>query len=1480
VVTAAALLVAGLPAASAATALTFVSSTPADGSSVASAPTVSLTFSLPLDPANSAVTLSTTAGVAVPCNKAQSDPSTVACTPAVRLTEGPYSATAQVKDAASTATATKTISFTVDTTAPTPPTVSAPAITSRNVTAVPVSGSAENGASVEVTLTDGAGKTVTGSTRAGAAGYSLALDATSLRDGSVALSAVAVDAAGNRSVAGTSTTSKDTTGPGLVSTVPADGGSARPTDSAGAPTVISATYDAALTDASTLRLTDSTGNAVAGRTARSADTKTLQFTPSAVLAEGRYTADVLAVDADGNSTASHFRFDLDGTPPAAPTVTPPAPVSAATAAKAPVGGKAEPGSRVTVTIDDADGATAPVTAPVATAAGDGSWSLSADVRSLKDGTLTVVATATDRAGNTSKGSDLVTTVKDTVAPAAPTLTVTPNPVTQSSQTAVAAAGKAEPSSLVSVSIDDTDAATPAVTRTAQADSAGAWQITGIDVSGLRDGTLTTSATARDAVGNTGPASTATVRKDATPPGAPTLGDLPTITAANAKAFPVRGTAEPASTVAVTVTEAVNAGRKVAGTTVAQTDGSWSLTLDVSGLSDGPIRLTANATDADGNTGPSAARDLSKDTTPPAQPTLVTPAAVNTTNSAAAPFSGTTSPGALVRLSVDDTNASTAPVTATRTAANDGAWSASLDLRGLTDGTLTVSALAEDAVGNRSAATSAKVVKDTVAPAAPSVRSTPSTVTDAEQHDVQLSGSLATSDSPASPETWTVTVQVTDGTGTVGPVSVAPLTDRSWSVQRVDVSSLKDGTLTVSATVRDENGNVGPAGTASVTKDATVLALVSTRPAKDGAIKGGTAPVSATYNEPLATDLNGAPRSTIDLKNKLGNPVAGSRSFADGNRTIAFTPSADLTDAGSPYTMTVQAYDGVGEHITTVQSFTVDSVAPAAPSLVLPATVNAATAPAVPFSGKAEPASLVTLVITDGTQSQSANTVADSAGDFGGTISVTALADGVLRATAVATDAAGNASPAASGSTTKDTVAPTVSSLTVTGPVNAARAAAVPVSGGTTGGATAVTVKVSDGVTSVVASLTPTSSGDFSAALDLRPLADGPLTATATATDAAGNSSSTVTTSTSKDTKAPVISGLSVTDPITSANRTAVQVTGNTGEAGSSVVAAVSDTAGRSLQKTVTTPASGAFAAGFDLTGFAYGPVTVTVRASDPAGNATSATASANNLSPIDQKYAELRAAGLDLGAPQGAERDVPGGRARSFANGDIYWSAGSGAHVVLGAILSLYRQLGAASSGLGLPMTDELGARDGRGRYNTFQQGWVYWTASTGAHEIHGAIADTWFRLGGDRSALGYPTSNELGTPDGRGRYNTFERGSVYWTASTGAHEVRGAIRDTWVRLGAEGALGYPLTDELGTPDGRGRFNHFERGSVYWTPTTGAHEVHGAIRDYWASIGWERSWLGYPVSDEYGVPGGRANDFEFGRVRWDAGTGQVAASPG
>jgi hypothetical protein len=43
----------------------------------------------------------------------------------------------------------------------------------------------------------------------------------------------------------------------------------------------------------------------------------------------------------------------------------------------------------------------------------------------------------------------------------------------------------------------------------------------------------------------------------------------------------------------------------------------------------------------------------------------------------------------------------------------------------------------------------------------------------------------------------------------------------------------------------------------------------------------------------------------------------------------------------------------------------------------------------------------------------------------------------------------------------------------------------------------------------------------------------------------------------------------------------------------------------------------------------------------------------------------------------------------------------------------------------------------------------------------------------------------------------------------------------------------------------------------------------------WGAQGFQRSALGYPITDEYGVDGGRQSDFQGGFLRWNASTGTV-----
>jgi len=152
-----------------------------------------------------------------------------------------------------------------------------------------------------------------------------------------------------------------------------------------------------------------------------------------------------------------------------------------------------------------------------------------------------------------------------------------------------------------------------------------------------------------------------------------------------------------------------------------------------------------------------------------------------------------------------------------------------------------------------------------------------------------------------------------------------------------------------------------------------------------------------------------------------------------------------------------------------------------------------------------------------------------------------------------------------------------------------------------------------------------------------------------------------------------------------------------------------------------------------------------------------------------------------------------------------------------------------------------------------------------------GLIAAKYASLGG-AAVLGEPVDKSLGT------IWTFRgQALVYDKATKSVVHIYGAIFERWMALGGL-SFGVPCTDERGTPDGVGRYNHFNNftASIYWTPRTGAHAIYGAIRERWAQLGWERSYLGYPTSDEVDFPeAGRANEFQNGGIYWWPDTGAI-----
>ena len=137
------------------------------------------------------------------------------------------------------------------------------------------------------------------------------------------------------------------------------------------------------------------------------------------------------------------------------------------------------------------------------------------------------------------------------------------------------------------------------------------------------------------------------------------------------------------------------------------------------------------------------------------------------------------------------------------------------------------------------------------------------------------------------------------------------------------------------------------------------------------------------------------------------------------------------------------------------------------------------------------------------------------------------------------------------------------------------------------------------------------------------------------------------------------------------------------------------------------------------------------------------------------------------------------------------------------------------------------------------------------------------------RHVLGAPVSPEFGVPGGASRL--YQGGQILWSSGTGAKAVYGEIRNTYGQLGYEqGALGFPVTDEEAVPGGRRTV--FQHGAIVWSPSTGAQVVKGFIRDRYESLGGSGSGLGLPVSGERPEAGGVSQSFTGGAIYFDAAT--------
>jgi hypothetical protein len=403
----------------------------------------------------------------------------------------------------------------------------------------------------------------------------------------------------------------------------------------------------------------------------------------ATLADGTITYTATATDSSSN-TATAIRTATRAAVPSVSITTATDPITIANRFSASASGTTSVGATVTLTATDGTHHAAPVTATVD---GSGNWSATGlDVSGLTDTFITYTATATDPGGTATANS---VALKQTV-----TMTSATNPVTATNATNVSASGTVEVGATVSVAVTD---GTHTVTKLATTDGTGGWFVTGIDVTGLNDGTITYTATATDSSSNTATA-TQTATKNTAANVTISTGTNP-INIANQNGVSLTGTTDVGDTVTVVASDGTHVTPPHTATV---TLASWTLNnFDVSGLDDGTITYTATASNG---VGPNGTTSTTATKTTVAITSVTNPVVGGVVTS----ISGTAEVGAAVQVSVTDGTHTVGPFSAVLGPV-PGTWSLpAFVVSALNNGPITYSATAT--IGGNSATTSVSATK--------------------------------------------------------------------------------------------------------------------------------------------------------------------------------------------------------------------------------------------------------------------------------------------------------------------------------------------------------------------------------------------------------------------------------------------------------------------------------------------------------------------------------------------------------------------------------------------------------------------------------------------------------------------------------------------------------------------------------------------------------------------------------------------------
>ncbi|EML4352145.1 TPA: Ig-like domain-containing protein [Enterobacter hormaechei subsp. steigerwaltii] len=840
------------------------------------------------------------------------------------------------------------------------------------------------------------------------------------------------------------------------------------------------------------------------------------------LKDGDASVQVSVTNVNGNSASAGREYSVDATAPSV-TINTIATDDILNASEAQsdlaISGTstAEAGQTVTVSLNGKDYTT--------TVSANGSWTLNvpaADLAGLTDGSVTVTAAVSDKAGNPASVDHTLTV--DVTVPAVTIHTVAGDDVINvaehnQAQIISGSATGAAAGDKITVTIGGQ-------TYTTVLDAAGNWSV-GVPasvISGLSDGSVTVTASVTDAAGNTG-SGTHNVTVDTGLPSVSfnAISDDNVLNAVEkGQDLSVSGTSANLAEGTV-VTVALN-GKNYTATTAA--DGTWSLTVpaaDLAGLGQASYTLNATATNGVGNSVSSSA-NLLVDTALPTV-TINTVAGDNVIN-AAEVAAGQTLSGTVANAEAGNTVTVTiGGHSYTATVQNNLSWSVNVPsdvLTALGNGSLSVTATVTNGHGNTGTG-EREIAIDANLPGLRVNTVAGDDVVNTIEHAQNLivSGS---SDGLAPGTALTVTVNGKDYAATV-------LADGTWSaaIPSTDVSAWPEGTVKISVTGDSAAGNPITISH-DVTVDLATVAISINALATDDVINAAEKGADLVLSG-VTTNVEAGQTVTISLNGRIYTTTVDD----SGNWTYT-VPSADLAGLkDGDASVQVSVTNVNGNSASAGREYSVDATAPSVTinTIATDDILNATEAQsdlAISGTSTAEAGQTLTVSLNgkDYTTTVSANgswTLNVPAADLAG------LTDGSVTVTASVSDKAGN--PASVDHTlTVDVTVPAVTIHTVAGDdvINVAEHnQAQIVSGSATGAAAGDTVTVTIGGQSYTTVLD--AAGNWSVGVPanvISGLSDGSVTVTASVTDAAGNTGSG-THNVTVDTGLPSVSFNAISD---------------------------------------------------------------------------------------------------------------------------------------------------------------------------------------------------------------------------------------------------------------------------------------------------------------------------------------------------------------